>query len=82
MKKKKNINKFKKKYKKFLDFYKKNSNNKFKFPKIIMQTGYSKTNNTIYSNKVRMMNPDYKYVYYNDNDCINYLKKNFSQPTY
>ena len=48
-------------------------------PKIIMQTGYAKKNDSTYKEKIIKMNPSYKYKYYNNNDCINFLKKFFPQ---
>ena len=48
-----------------------------KIPKIIMQTGPWKTYDTPIRDRIINMNPGYKYEYYNDDDCILFMKKHF-----
>jgi len=48
-------------------------------PKIIMQTGYGQKYNSIYKKEIIKLNPSFKYEYYNNNDCIIFLKKFFPQ---
>lgn len=56
---------------------------KNKIPKVIYKTGPFKLNDlpdnikTIF-NKTKEYNNDYKLEYYDDNDCINFIKKNFN----
>ena len=51
----------------------------FTIPKVIMQTGYSQTYDSFTKQKILKMNPSYKYEYYNNNDCIEFLQNNFPQ---
>ncbi len=48
-------------------------------PKVIMQTGYLKNYQSDSKQKIIDMNPSFKYEYYNNNDCIDFLKKYFPQ---
>ena len=48
-------------------------------PKVIMQTGYSEKYESTTKTEIIEMNPSFQYEYYNDNDCITFLKKNFSE---
>lgn len=47
-------------------------------PKIIIQTGFSINNDSDSKNHIIELNPGYKYEYYNNNDCINFIKKHFN----
>ena len=48
-------------------------------PKVIMQTGYSEKYESTTKTEIIEMNPSFQYEYYNDNDCITFLKKKFSE---
>ena len=48
-------------------------------PKIIMQTGYAEKNDSASKKEIIKLNPSFKYEYYNNNDCIDFLKKFFPQ---
>ena len=50
-----------------------------KIPKIIIQTGYAEKNESNSKKKIIEMNPEFKYEYYNDNECIDFLKNNFPE---
>lgn len=48
-------------------------------PKVIMQTGSHKNYNSPNKDRIIAMNPGYKYEYYNDNDCIAFIRRHFSE---
>jgi mannosyltransferase OCH1-like enzyme len=48
-------------------------------PRTIIQTGFIKKYESPIKNKIIKMNPSYKYEYYNNNDCIYFINKHFSQ---
>lgn len=54
-----------------------------KIPKIIIQTSYSnEIKNILHMNSVlsfQELNPEYKYLFFNDKRCREYIEKNFSQ---
>lgn len=59
--------------------------NKIKIPKIIHQT--YKTNELPDEiqksvDELKLMNPDYEYRFYNDEDCLNFIKNNYDQETF
>lgn len=60
--------------------YKTNINYQQLIPKLIIQTG--KTNKTNNLNAIMTfidLNPEYEYIYFDNNDCINFIKNNFDK---
>jgi len=53
-----------------------------KIPKIIHQTYPTKNINSDIQNNInnlKKLNPDYKYILYDDDDIIDFIKNNYSQ---
>lgn len=48
-------------------------------PKVLMQTGKRKSDMNKHSIKWQNMNPDYDYVFFDDNDCKSFITKHFNQ---
>lgn len=51
-------------------------------PKIIIQTGKSNECNLAQYNSIMSfieLNPEYEYMYFDDNDCYNYIKNNYDE---
>lgn len=73
------VNSFYEKYKKFKFNKKIENDNNHLIPKIIHLTHYDKSRipKKVWNNLEKYCN-DYKIIYYSDNDCINFISKNYN----